>query len=156
MHASRPAAVLAAAAALLAAGCGGSGPSQEEFAEDVRETRDRVDTSLAAITQATSKEDLLNRMEDAAAVIDDAATDLDSQGAPEEFSDEKQQLVSRLQELSSEVEATAGDIQRPEFESLVLGARGFSFESWDSTNEVLGRLKQQGIDVEPLARHAAG
>ncbi len=146
-------ATVAAAVAAVAAGCGGGGTSREDFEADVRETRDRVDTALASITKASSKEDLLNRMEDASAVVSVAADELDRERAPDEFDDEKDALVARLYELSSELEATSTDIQRPEFESIVGAAGGFSFESWDATNEVLQQLRQQGIDVQPLARH---
>lgn len=153
MRTRRTSLALAAVAAVVAAGCGGGGASREEFEADVRETRDRVDTALAAITQARSKEDLVKRMEDAQAVVSSAADDLDRQRAPDTFDDEKDELVARLHELSTELESTAADIQRPEFESVIQGARGFSFESWDETNEVLQRLREQGIDVQPLERH---
>ena len=51
---------LVAAAAVLAAGCGGSSaPTVDEFGRSVVSTRDRVDFALARITRAQSKDDLL-------------------------------------------------------------------------------------------------
>ena len=65
-------------ATVLVSGCGGSGtPSVEEFSDAVVLNRNRVDFALTRITRADSSDELLNRMDEAAAVIDKAAGDLD-------------------------------------------------------------------------------
>lgn len=138
-------------AALALAGCAGGGPSRSEFESDVRETRDRVDSALAHITQAQSRQQLLNRMDDAAVTIDRAAADLDGAGAAEGFEDESDELVKALKQLSVDLAATAAQIRQPEFGDL-LGS-GLSFESWTKANGVFQKLRRQGIDVQPLARH---
>jgi hypothetical protein len=143
----------AALVALLLAGCNVGSPSRADFESDVRETRDRVDDELAYITQAQSREGLINRMHRAANEIDEAADDLDDAGAPEEFTDEADELVKHFKQLSVDIDGTADQLGQPEFAQTLLGARGFSFESWTKANAVLNRLKRQGIDVEPLARH---
>jgi hypothetical protein len=139
---------------VLAAGCGGSDPpSLAEYESSVVSARDRVDSALAIITQAQSREELVDRMDDAAVTIDRAAEDLDETGAAEGFDDDAEQLVDALHQLSTDLEGTAAQIRQPGFEDLLLGTRGLSFESWTKTNRVLEGLRKQGVAVEPLARH---
>lgn len=140
-------------AALAVAGCAGGGPSRSEFQADVRETRNRVDSALAHITQAQSREDLLNRMDEAALSIDEAAEDLDDAGAAEGFDDEAGELIAALHQLAIDLSGTAEQIRQPEFADVLNTTRGLSFESWTKANRVIRDLRRQGIDVRPLARH---
>ena len=147
----------AAVPAILAvalAGCGGGGsPSTEEFETSVVETRDRVDRALAHIQEATSEEDFLDRLDEAAAVIDDAATDFEDEGAPTRFEDESDRLVVNLHDLAAALHGTAGEARELGFDKLLTGARGLNFESWDRVNADLREFRRQGIQVRPLERH---
>lgn len=145
---------LIAAFAVLAAGCGGSSPpSAEAYERAVVDTRDRTDFSLERVTQATSKKQFLERMDEAADAIDDAAGDLDDLGAAKGFENETDGLVDALKQLSTDVGATAEQIRQPGFDELLTGTRGLSFESWDKVNGALRKLRKQGIGVRLLARH---
>ena len=155
-----PAARLASVALLCAvgvslAGCGGgdSAPSMADYTVSVVSTRNRVDGVLARVTQAQSKDELLKRMDEAAVVIDDSATELDEGGAAEGFEDATSQLVDALHQLSTDLGAFAHDARQPGGEALLLGGPGLNFESWTQANEVLENLMKQGIDVEPIGRH---
>jgi hypothetical protein len=147
-------AALVAAVAVLVAGCGGSSaPTVEEFGWSVVSARDRVDFALERITRAQSKEDLLERMDEAAVAIDDAGQDLEDVGVPERFDRDLGALVDSLGQLAFDVQATADQIRQPGFDDLLTGTRGLSFESWDAVNRALAALDAQGIEVAPLARH---
>jgi hypothetical protein len=135
-------------------GCGESkAPSVPEFERSVVATRDRVDYALARITQAQSKDELLERMDDAASKIDAAAGDLDGAGSPMGYESEADGVVESLHQLAFDVQATADQIRQPGFGDLLTGTKGLSFESWDRVNLALARLKAKGIDVAPLERH---
>lgn len=142
-------------AVLLASGCGGgSGNSQDEFQSSVVETRNTVDGALAHITDNPSgKEELLQRMEQAATKIDAAAESLSRKEAPEDMADEQQKLVTSLQQLAVDLSQTADQIRQPDFGGVLQGAQGLSFESWEHANAALAQLKKQGIEVQPLGRH---
>lgn len=143
-----------AAVAVLAAGCGGgSPPSPAAYEQAVVDTRDRTDFSLERVTEATSKGQLLERMDEAADTIDDAAGDLEDIGAAKGFENETDGLVNALKQLSTDVGATADQIRQPGFDELLIGTRGLSFESWDKVNGALRKLRKQGIGVRLLARH---
>ncbi len=147
-------ALLAVAAVGIASGCAGdSGPSLPEFEQAVVSTRDRVDFSLEQITTAESKEELLALMEEAADNIDDAASDLSAVGSPERFADETTKLVDSLHALSVDLSSLAADAARPEGEALLAGGPGLNFPSWDEANSALSALSENGVQVEPLARH---
>jgi hypothetical protein len=142
-------------AALLAAGCAGSGDdSSEDFNASVVEARDTVDGALAHITDNPSgKEELLERMDDASAQIDVAAESLDRKEAPEGLDDERERLVKAFRQLAADLTQTAAQIRQPDFGGLLDGTQGLSFESWTDANQVLTQLKRQGVEVEPLGRH---
>ena len=145
---------LAIAAAVLGAGCGGSGTaSREELEQAVVLARDRVDFALAEVTRAESKDEFLERMDAAAEIIGDAADDVDGVGAPEPYRSDVGQLARSLEQLAFDVQATADQVREPEFGGVLDGARGLSFESWNSVNRALSRLARSGIDVRPLERH---
>jgi hypothetical protein len=142
-------------AALMAAGCASEGSdSNEDFEASVVEARDTVDGALAHITDNPSgKEELLQRMDEASEEIDVAAESLDRKEAPEELDDERARLVKAFRQLAVDLTQTADQIRQPDFGGLLQGTQGLSFESWTDANKVLGQLKQQGVEVEPLGRH---
>jgi hypothetical protein len=135
-------------------GCGGdSAPSVADYSAAVVQARDRVDFALERVTTADSAEELLNRMDEAAVVIDGAASELDDVGAAEGFDGETSKLVGALYQLSTDLEAFAHDARQPGGEVLLLGGPGLNFDSWDDANEALASLREQGIEVEPIGRH---
>jgi len=78
--------VLVALLAIVASGCGGGSdePSLSDFQDQVVNTRDRVDFALSRVTQAQSKDEFLNRMDEASAAIEAAADDLEDVEPPGE------------------------------------------------------------------------
>jgi hypothetical protein len=149
----RPLLLLLVAAAVLVSGCGGGGvPSVEEFSEAVVLNRNRADFALTRITRADSQDELLNRMDEASAVIDKAAGALADEGAPSDYQPEADDLVKSLRQLAVDIQATAGQARIPGFENLLTGDgfQGLSFDSWDSVNKALAGLAGKGIPVSIL------
>jgi Arc/MetJ family transcription regulator len=143
-------------AVLAASACGGDGTSTatvSEYTASVSTARDRVDFALSRITKAKSKDEFLNRMDEAAAAIDAAASDLEDADVAEGYDDETEQLTSALHQLSVDLEATAHDIAQPEFSGLVGNAQGLNFESWDKANLALAAMIGDGLEVELIGRH---
>lgn len=144
-----------AALALVAAGataCGGGDDSSlEDYEESVVETRNNVDDALANISEAQSRKDFLDRMDQAAVLINRAADDLDDAEVAEGFEDETNELTAALRTLSTDLEQTAAQFRvTPE---LFNQSEGLAFEGWTKTNEVLRGLAKQDIAVEPIANH---
>ena len=144
--------VLLAVLVLVAAGCGGGQPSAEDYADSVVLNRNRADFVLGRITRAQSPEELLNRMDEAAVVIGKAASELDDEGAPDEFQPEANDLVRWLRQLSVDIQATADQARVPGFEDLLTNQalQGLSFDSWDNVNKALAGLAGKGIQVSIL------
>ncbi len=128
-------------------------PSVQELEQSIVTTRDRVDFALARITRASSKDELLERMDEAADTIDDAASDLEGVGTSKDYESEVGKLVDSLHQLAFDVQATADQIREPGFGDLLTGTSGLSFESWDKVNLALAGLIGKGIGVAPLERH---
>ncbi|HEU0304450.1 MAG TPA: hypothetical protein VFR32_07710 [Gaiellaceae bacterium] len=139
----------------ILAACGSSGPaSQEDYAASIVEVRDRVDFALAQITQGQGTfEELVERMESAADLIDDAAGDLDDAGSAQGFEDETEKLVAAFRQLAAALAATAHDASQPGQEGLLTGTQALQFPGWTKANRVLASLDEQGIAVEPIASH---
>lgn len=147
-------AALVAAVLIGRAIAGGNEPgSRADYQEAVVANRDRVDFALGRLSKAQSLEELLTRMDEATAVIDKAAQELDEMTAPADLETENTQLVSHLEALTADLQGTANQLRAPGFEDLLAGAQGLNFPSWDKVNEVLGDLQKKGIDVELLSRH---
>ena len=98
--------VLTLLVALLAAGCGGSEASKEDFGSAMVSARNDTDAGLAQIVLADSWEDLLERMKVAAVEVRGAAADVRTADAPEELEDERDLLAERLVALSDEIIST--------------------------------------------------
>ena len=148
-------AAVAIAVAVVGLALGGSGgtTSVAEYETAVVNSRDRIDFALGRLSRAQSVEELLERMDEAAAAIDGAAGDLDDEGSPDAFEDETEDLVRLLHTLADDVEGTADQARVPGFENLLFGAGGLNFESWDKINAIFAKLREQGIAVQPLTRH---
>jgi hypothetical protein len=148
-------AAVAIAVAVVGLALGGSdGPtSQEDYQAAVVNARDRTDFALGRLSRAQSVDELLERMDEAAATVRGAAGELDDQGAPEGLEDETDRLVRQLNTLAEDVQGTADQARVPGFEQILFGAGGLNFESWDRINAILVELREQGVVVEPLQRH---
>lgn len=146
---------LVAVLMLVVAACGGSDaePTDAEYARAVVIAVDRTDFALARVTRATSMDELVKRMSEAGVAITAAANELEEHGAPSVFTDENEKLVKSLETLGNDVSLTAEQIQQPGSETLLTGARGLSFDSWDEANLALGSLIGSGLPVQTLQRH---
>ena len=137
--------------AVLAAGCGGSGATKEDFRQDVLAARNDADTGLAQIVQASSAADLLARMRIAAVEVRGASTDVREAGAPKELQDERAALADRLLALSNEIVSTVETLQS--FPDQAANTSALNFEQWNAVQRALTNLRKQGVDVPPLERH---
>jgi F0F1-type ATP synthase membrane subunit b/b' len=137
--------------ALLAAGCGGGGASKEEFQVEVVAARDRVDSALEQVTNASSVDDLLARLRIAAAEVRSAATDVSEAEAPDDLEDEKRKLANTLRAFSQELAATVTTLET--LEGAAAETKGLDFENWTKTQAVLEELRKAGVQVRPLERH---
>lgn len=149
--ANKLAAIAVLVLVLLAAGCGGGGASKEEFQVDVVAVRDRVDSALEQVTNASSVEDLLARLRIAAAEVRSAATDAAEAEAPEELEDEQRNLANTLRAFSEELVATVTTLEV--IDTAAASTRGLDFENWTKTQTRLAELRRAGIDVRPLEKH---
>ena len=70
--------------------------SRADYQATVVNTRDRVDFAYARIAKSQSIDELIERMDEASAVIGKTASDLDDAGVAEGFEDTNATLVTRL------------------------------------------------------------
>ena len=146
-------AIVVLAALALVVGCGGGGASKEEFQQDVVDARDRVDAGLAQVVEAGDFDELLDRLEVAADESRKAAADLEESDAPGDLSTDKRELQAAFRKLSEEI---LGTVQA--FDSLGPTApitRALNFVAWNTVQNELADLRDQGIAVAPLGRHSA-
>ena len=143
--------VLAVAALALLAGCGGDGASEEEFQTAMVAARDRVDSGLEQVTNATSVEDLLARLRIAAAEVRSAAQDVNEADAPDDLGDEKRRFETTLLTFSEEIVSTVTTLES--LEGAAAETRGLDFDGWNEVQKRLAAFRQQGIRVPPLERH---
>jgi hypothetical protein len=150
---------LLAAAVLAVSACGGGGGDSTatipEYTASVTDARDRVDFALARITKGEkgNTEEFLTRMEEAAAAIDAAASDLEDADVAEGYADETERLTTALRQLAIDLRATAHDLGQPELGGIIPTTQGLNFESWDQANLALATLKADGLKVELIGRH---
>lgn len=139
--------------AIVLAGCGDDGASKEEFAQEVVAARNDADAGLSRIVEATSLEDLLERMKSAAVEIRGAARDVREASAPDDLEEERDLLAERLLALSDEIISTVETFEA--FPEQAQATRALNFEQWDNVQASLATLRSEGIDVPALGRHAA-
>lgn len=141
--------ILACAVAL--AGCGGSGPSKEDFTREMVSARNHADAGLAQIVQANSPEDLVARMKIAAVEVRGAASDVRTADAPDGLGDERDLLADRLLALSDEIISTVETLEA--YPDQMQATRALNFEQWDAVQSSLASLRREGIKVRALGRH---
>jgi hypothetical protein len=139
----------------MALGGDDSPATKAEYQVAVVSARDRTDYVFGRFSKAQSAEELLERMDEAAAAINDAATELDEQPVPEGFEDETDQLVAHMKSFSVDIQGTADQARVPGFEEVLFAPGGLSFPGWDKMNQSFADLREQGIAVPALARHTA-
>jgi hypothetical protein len=128
--------------------------STADYQAAVLNARDRTDFALGRLSRAQTADELLERMDEAAAAIDGAAGELSDGTPPAGFEDETDGLVKHLEALGRDIQGTADQARVPGFEELIFSGGGFDFESWDDINATLAMLRKQGVAVPPLSRHA--
>ena len=138
-------------AAVLVAGCGG-GASKEDFQQDVVAARNDADAGLRQVVQATSPEDLLERLKLAAVEVRGAASDVRQSEAPGELEEERDRLADDLLALSDEIIGTVETLES--FPDQANATRALNFEQWNSVQASLAALRREGVDVPALGRHA--
>lgn len=135
-------------AVAVLAGCGGG--SKESFERDIVAARDRTDAALAQVTRAKSIDDLLKRLRIAATEVRAAATDVREADAPDDLAEEEQGLEVALRTLSDEIVGIVETFS--ENQEAIANAQGFNFAAWDTVQQRLADMRQEGIDVKPLER----
>lgn len=147
------AAAAAAVAVALGAFDGGRPATKAEYRATVANARDRVDYALVRITKSQSTDELIERIGEAAAVVDATAGDLDDASVAEGYADLHAKLVDTLQAFSAELSATAAQFQDPAFGSVLEGINSLGFVQWDKVNAILTQMRERGLDVQLLQRH---
>jgi hypothetical protein len=127
--------------------------SRVGYQELVVVVRDRIDFALARIGTSQSPEELVSRIDEASAIAGVAAEELADTKPPSELTSRNEKLVRTLRAFSDELGGTAETLGDPSFEGALKGLNSLSFKQWDELNRVLGELRSDGIEVEPLARH---
>jgi hypothetical protein len=127
--------------------------SRADYQADVVNARDRVDFALVRITRSQSTDELIERIDEAAAVVGRTASDLDDTGVAEGFEPGHEKLVTSMRALSTEMASTAEQFRDPTFGATLGGITSLSFPQWENVNKALADLKEQGLQVEQLPRH---
>jgi hypothetical protein len=127
--------------------------SRADYQATVVNARDRVDFALVRITRSQSTDELIERIDEAAAMIGHTASDLDEAGVAEGFEPENDRLVTTMRSFSEELAGTAAQFRDPAFAGTLPAITSLSFPQWETLNAVLVDLKENGIQVEPLPRH---
>jgi hypothetical protein len=140
------------AAAVLAAGCSAGGADEEAFEREVIAARDTADSSFAYIKRPESTEDLVRRLRTSGDRIQRVSNDLADTDAPGELADERTRLVTALRQMSTEMRGAANSIElvTSNDATATLPVETLVFETWDSVQNVLTELRNEGIEVEPL------
>jgi crotonobetainyl-CoA:carnitine CoA-transferase CaiB-like acyl-CoA transferase len=127
--------------------------SRADYQATVVNARDRVDFALVRITKSQSTDELVERIDEAAAVVGKTATDVEEAGVAEGFEEANDRLVTTMRSFSDELAGTAAQFRDPTFAGTLPAITSLSFPQWNALNAVLVDLKEQGLEVEPLPRH---
>ena len=146
---ARAAAILALAA-LLVAGCGGDDGDMDAFEQEVIAARDTVDSSFAYIKRPESTEDLIRRLRTSRDRVRRASTAVGEADAPSDLEDEGRRLSVGLRQMSQEMEAVANSIELVHNGSPTTPVETVVFETWDTVQNSLTDLRDEGVEVRPL------
>jgi len=127
--------------------------SRADYQASVVNARDRVDFALVRITRSQSTDELVERIDEASAVVGKTASDMDDVGVAEGFEGEHTRFVNTLRSFSDELAGTAAQFRDPTFAGTLPGITSLSFPQWDTLNRVLADLTERGLEVEQLPRH---
>lgn len=143
---------LALLLAAVGAGCSGGDDSKGSFEREVVAARDTADSALANIRRPNSIEDLIRRLRTGRDKLRTVSGTVAAADAPEELSDEQLRLAAALGDLAREMDGAANSIEL--VQSGPAGSQGqvqsLIFESWDTIQNALAQLRDEGIDVRPL------
>ncbi|GIU94901.1 MAG: hypothetical protein KatS3mg012_1358 [Gaiellaceae bacterium] len=147
-------ALLAVGAAAIAVRDGSSRTATKaETQQAVSTARNRVDFAFQRMALAEDLENLAERMAEASENVGDAADELAELRAPEPFAEDVEKLVAALEQLSTDLGATAADLTRPELLENIANARGINFPSWDRADAAIKSLNRHGLAIEELERY---
>lgn len=127
--------------------------TKAEYEATVSSTRDRVDFALVRITQSGSEDELIERIDEASVAVGAAGDDLSDAGVAKGFESLHDRLVSTLDAFSSELAGTAAQFEDPTFAPHIQGISSLGFLEWENVNEILGEMREKGLDVALLERH---
>jgi len=147
------ASIAAVAVVGIVLGGGEASASRAEYQDTVVVARNRVELALAKIAKVQSLAQLLASLDDASVAADTSAAELGEAGVADGFGDENDTLVTALSALAFELSGTAETMRDPNFAAALPKLNSLSFPQWEVVNSVLTDLEEQGIEVEPLARH---
>ena len=145
------AAGILATVAALAAGCSGD-DSTVAFEREVVSARDTADSSFAYIKRPESTDDLIRRLRTSGVRIERVSDSLAETDVPDDLADEHTQLVAALSAMSDEMNAAANSIELVQNDDATAGfpVETLIFDTWDSVQDVLTELRDEGVDVQPL------
>ncbi|HXG77596.1 MAG TPA: hypothetical protein VNJ53_13605 [Gaiellaceae bacterium] len=143
----------AVAGAFLVLGGETATASKADYQAKLVNARDRVDFALERITRSQSIEELIERIDEASAVVGATAGDLDGTGVAQGFEEEHEKLVETLRRFSDELAGTAAQFSDPAFGGALEGINSLGFAEWENVNELFAELREQGVRVPPLERH---
>ena len=130
----------------------GGDDSGEAFEREVVSARDTTDSSFAYIKRPESTQDLIRRLRTGGERIERASGSLAETDAPADLADEHTQLVAALNAMSEEMNAAANSIELVQNDDATAAfpVETLIFDTWDSVQDVLTELRDEGVDVEPL------
>lgn len=146
-------AAFAIAVAVAALDSGREVATRAEYEKTVSSTRDRIDFALVRITKSGSEDELIERIDEASAAVGAARADLADAGVAEGFGGLHDRLVDTLGRFSEELAGTAAQFEDPTFAPHIQGISSLGFLEWENVNEILGEMKEKGLDVALLERH---
>jgi hypothetical protein len=148
------AAVVAVAGLALGNGGGGGDASVEEYETTLVKARNRLSFTLSGISTIQGPDDFFAVLDQSANVAASAATELEDAGVADGLEDENERLVKALRAFSTELEGTREELSDPELAGTLGSIRDISFEQFVVVNNVLADIREQGVDVPPLATTA--
>ncbi|MDH4340853.1 MAG: hypothetical protein OEW47_10890 [Thermoleophilia bacterium] len=127
--------------------------SKADYQTTVVDARDRIDFAFARIAKSDSIDELIARIDEAAAVVDKTAGQLDDAAVAKGFEDDNDRLVRTLHAFSDELAGTAEQFEDPSFASALESITSLGFAGWENVNKALAAMNKKGLEVELLERH---